>query len=130
MSADQAPRCNCGRPVADAFLCSDCTGAFRVDLEALTRFVPELSTLLARQARTSGGSVRQRPEVVEAGRPEVVVPAQLRTADSQIALPATAPGFDVAASEAIAEVRVTLFGWCRHLAESRGVDLADVLAAA
>lgn len=93
------PTCACARPSPDAYLCTHCAGELVTALHTIKTLAGELDITIARLSRTSEG---------DGGRHTAVHP-----------LP-----FDWAASDVAYAVQNTVGSWARHVAETRGVDIA------
>lgn len=103
--------CECGQPVADAFVCATCAAGLARDLGDVAEWLAdELDTMLARLAVFGDGRGGARQDQAEPW-PDEVPGASVQP------LP-----FDKAASEAVYVLRSTLASTARLVAEERGVS--------
>lgn len=123
------PRCRCGRPSPDAFLCIQCTNDLATDIAQLANFLPELTVLLTRQVNTHRGGRARRPAAAQTTAAPAAPPAATRklSLSEQIGLVATPLVYDPAASALLAEARNTISTWCRHLCETRRIPIERIL---
>lgn len=122
--ATEKPRCYCGRPAVNGYLCTDDANKLNVDLARLAWMMPELTTLLTRQVNTHGGAAPRRPMTTTV-EPESTTTRALSKSERAVALVPHPIPFDEAASAMLAEARATLVEVCRTL----GTDFAPLIGA-
>lgn len=102
-----APKCSCGRPVADnARLCSGCTGRLMRDLGDLGGLADELQTTRLRQSRTGGQATGVLSRAYERPLP-----------------------WNERASQTADLLRATVVAWVRIVLEDRGKCPDDTIQA-
>lgn len=129
-------RCTVCDATTDAFLCHRCTyGDNYTDKASLEKLITDLPVLLehlittiTRQDRLDDApqAIYGRPALDAADKLHAAIPARLRSRQGRIALPSTPWAYQPDSAGLLHETRTMMVGWIRHVAEVRGIDLAEV----
>jgi hypothetical protein len=109
-----------------AFLCKPCLGEVRRAIAEMPSLRHEISMLATGQTKVYRANGRPDPNTdIEAwDAEEKRIPSWLRSKQGRVTLPTTAGMVNLHARDLLTEADTALIGWARHLAESRGIELA------